>query len=156
MLPWERPLATLNTAKLEHYGYCFGCGRDNPIGLKLSFSWDGRTASTDFTPENKHQGWPEMMHGGLVCAILDEAIGWAAWYNGISGVTGKLEARIKQPIFVGQKVRVAAATIKTTRKLVKTGASIVLADGTIAAEATATIYVLPQNLCAARDQVSRA
>ena len=26
------------------YNCCFGCGRDNPIGLKLSFQWDGKTA----------------------------------------------------------------------------------------------------------------
>jgi len=150
VLPWEKPLATINTAKLEHYGYCFGCGRENPIGLRLTFSWDGHTASADFTPDDKHQGWPEMMHGGLVCAILDEAIGWAAWYSGISGVTGKLEARIKQPIFIGQNVRVTSTIMKTTRKLVKAGSSITLADNTVAAEATATIYVLPHNVCHAR------
>ena len=26
------------------YSLCFGCGQDNPIGLKLGFQWDGKTA----------------------------------------------------------------------------------------------------------------
>jgi hypothetical protein len=35
----EIPKVTLN-ADLDE-GYCFGCGRNNPIGLKLRFAREG-------------------------------------------------------------------------------------------------------------------
>lgn len=144
MLPWEEPLATIDVNR-EHYNYCFGCGTDNPLGLKLAFSWDGKTASAQFTPQRTHQGWPEMVHGGLLCAILDEAVGWAAYHQGIKGVTGKLIVRLKRPVMVGQSLRIEATNIKITRKLVRTKATLTLPDNTLAAEAIGTIYVLPQN-----------
>ncbi len=146
MLPWEKPLAMIDVdIDRRHYNYCFGCGCENPLGLKLSFKWDGTTAAADFTASKVHQGWPETMHGGLLCAVLDEAIGWAAYYKGIRGVTGKLEARLKRPVMIGQTVHVAATMIKANRKLVQAKASITLPDLTVAAEATATIYIVPQS-----------
>ncbi|MBI2858411.1 MAG: PaaI family thioesterase [Chloroflexi bacterium] len=146
MLPWEKPLGLIDVdIDRRHYQYCFGCGTDNPLGLKLAFKWDGKTARATFTAQKVHQGWPETMHGGLLCALLDEAAGWAVYFQGIRGVTGKLEARLKRPIMVGQTVRVEATTIKLSRKLVQTAAVIKLPDDTIAAEAVATVYIVPQN-----------
>lgn len=144
MLPWEKPLALIDVDR-KHYNYCFGCGTDNPFGLKLAFTWDGKTASATFRPTKVHQGWPDTMHGGLLCAILDEAIGWGAYYQGIRGVTGKFEARLKRPVPIGQTVIVAGTCTKATRKLVQAEATITLPDGSVAAEAVATIYIVAQN-----------
>ena len=144
MLPWEKPLATINL-DVRHYDYCFGCGNSNPAGLKLSFDWDGKTTTAEFIPRDIHQGWPNTVHGGLLCAILDEALGWAARHQGIDGVTGKMEARLKQPISVGQRVHITSTVTKITRKLVKTKAIMTLPNDTVAAEAFGTIYILPQS-----------
>ncbi|MDO8473355.1 MAG: PaaI family thioesterase [Dehalococcoidia bacterium] len=144
MLPWEEHLASIDL-DVVHYNYCFGCGSENPLGLKLRFEWDGTTARTTFTAQKVHQGWPGTMHGGLLCAILDEAIGWAAYYQGIKGVTGELVTRLKRPVLTGQTIVVEATSLKTSRKLVKTKAFISLPDGTVAAEAVGTIYVMPQS-----------
>ena len=54
---------------------CFGCGQNNPIGLKLKFKWDGKTAKAEFTPNKFHQGWSDIIHGGITTTILDEAMG---------------------------------------------------------------------------------
>lgn len=146
MLPWEKPLALIDVeVDRKHYNYCYGCGTDNPLGLKLAFRWDGITATTEFTAGKVHQGWPETMHGGIVCSLLDEAIGWAAYFKGIKGVTGKLVVRLRQPVAIGQTLSIAAMIVKESRKLVQSRATISLSDGTVAAEATATIYVIPQN-----------
>ena len=54
---------------------CFVCGVNNPIGLHLDFWMDGEQVWTDFTPGREHQGYPGVMHGGLVATLLDES--WA-------------------------------------------------------------------------------
>lgn len=146
MLSWEKPLALIDVnVDRKHYNYCFGCGTDNPLGLKLAFQWDGKTARASFLPTKEHQGWPDTVHGGLIMAVLDEAIGWAAYFQGIKGVTGKIEVRLKKPIPIGQAIGVSGACTKASRKLVQAKSAITLGDGSIAAEAAATIYIVPQN-----------
>lgn len=46
---------------------CFVCGRENPIGFRLQFFEDGDgCVYADYTPHEEHQGFPGVMHGGLV------------------------------------------------------------------------------------------
>jgi acyl-coenzyme A thioesterase PaaI-like protein len=85
------------------------------------------------------------VHGGLLCALLDEAIGYAGHFQGIKGVTGKLEVRIRRPTPIGEPLFIAATIIKRTRKLIRARATISLADNTAVAEGTALIYILPQS-----------
>jgi uncharacterized protein (TIGR00369 family) len=55
---------------------CFACGSRNPIGLRLRFRTDGRVAETIFTPRPEHNGFVNVMHGGLVATVLDEVMVW--------------------------------------------------------------------------------
>ena len=55
---------------------CFGCGRDNTIGLKLDFHQEGESVRAEFIPGEMYQGWPGVVHGGLICTMLDEVIGY--------------------------------------------------------------------------------
>ena len=66
---------------------CFGCGRNNPCGVKLSFDWDGRVAKSEFTPTELHQGWQDIIHGGILTTLLDEAMAYAAYFENVAGVT---------------------------------------------------------------------
>ena len=63
---------------LENDHYCFGCGTLNPIGLKLTFKWDGDKYSALWTPQREHQGRAGRVHGGLLALVLDEALSRAA------------------------------------------------------------------------------
>ncbi len=86
------PKLDLNTQK--GYDKCFGCGKANPIGLKLKFAWDGKTARAEFTPGENLQGWSGYLHGGITACVLDEAMGWAAMFAGTNNVTAKMESQI--------------------------------------------------------------
>ena len=121
---------------------CFGCGQNNPIGLKLSFIWDGKTARAEFTPTNLHQGWSGIVHGGIIHSILDEAMSYAAVFEGLHCVTAKMESRFKRPALVNELLIITASITKNTRRLVETKASISLKDGTLIAESTATLLVI--------------
>ena len=94
---------------LENDDYCFGCGTRNPIGLKLTFEWDGDTYWALWTPQREHQGWAGRVHGGLLALILDEALSRAALEkHGLSWVTAELTTRLIQPARVGEPLRVTA------------------------------------------------
>ena len=50
---------------------CFGCGRDNHFGLKISSYWDGEEAVCIWNSEEKYQGWKGLMNGGILASIID-------------------------------------------------------------------------------------
>lgn len=121
---------------------CFGCGQNNPIGLKLDFQWDGKTASVEFTPTEFYQGWSGLVHGGILICLLDEAMGWAALFEGLYCITAEMQARLRRPVSIGETLIITSSITKRNRKLVKAKASISLKDGTLIAEGTATQFVI--------------
>ena len=52
---------------------CFGCGADNPQGLKLSFEGDPEQDRVwvEFQPSPFMAGGIGMMHGGFIALLLD-------------------------------------------------------------------------------------
>ncbi len=121
---------------------CFACGQDNPIGLKLRFDWDGKTARAEFTPTELHQGWSGIVHGGIITCLLDEAMSYAALFEKVDTVTAKLQVRIKRPIPIDEPLSITGNITKKTRRLVEVKGTISLKDGTPVAEATATHFVV--------------
>ncbi len=129
----------------KNLNQCFACGQDNPIGLKLKFSWDGKTAKAEFTPSELHQGWNEILHGGITCTLLDEAMTYVAYFQGWNTVTARSEVRFKQPIPINQTLLVSATCTRNTRKIIETKSTLTLKDGTEVAEGSAVLYVFRQN-----------
>ncbi len=123
---------------------CFGCGRNNPIGLKLSFKWDGKKVITEFTPNKLHQGWADVIHGGIITTVLDEAMAYAAGYEGIKCITATMLTRFKHPLSVGEPTIVTASVTKNARRFIETEAKMTLMDGTLIAECTATQFVVSE------------
>ncbi len=50
---------------------CFGCGRDNHDGLKISSYWEGEEAVCIWNSEEKYQGWKGIMNGGVLATLID-------------------------------------------------------------------------------------
>ena len=119
---------------------CFGCGKNNPIGLKLKFEWDGKAAKAEFTPTELHQGWKDIIHGGILTTVLDEAIGYATFFENIPCVTATMQVRLRRPAVIGQPLIVTASVTKNARRFVETEAKLTLIDGTVVAEAKTTQY----------------
>jgi acyl-coenzyme A thioesterase PaaI-like protein len=136
----------LSLARTADYQSCFGCGQDNPIGLKLHFDWDGAVARAEFTPGLVYQGWPDILHGGIMACILDEAMGYAALFTGGHCVTAKMNIRLRQPARIGETLLISASVKRQSRKLIDTIARVSLKDGTLLAESSGTHFVLnPKN-----------
>ena len=58
--------------------FCFVCGLANTYGLKLRFYTTAPGEVTaDYVVTEQYQGFPGIVHGGIVAAMLDEAAGRA-------------------------------------------------------------------------------
>jgi len=123
---------------------CFGCGKNNPCGLKLKFDWDGKVVKSEFTPTELHQGWKGIIHGGILTSLLDEAMGYAACFEDVAGVTATMEVKLRRPVSVGQPLIITAWVIRKARRFAETEARLTITDGTVVAEAKATQYVSPK------------
>lgn len=140
MLSWEKKLAGIDVNQSE-FPMCFGCGKENPVSLKLRFVKNGDEARCECVISEFYQGWRGYAHGGIIFTILDEAMAYA-FYPEITGVTAKTEVRIRQPVPIGVPLEVTGRVVKKTRKIFTTAAEIMLRDGTVLAECTAQVYVV--------------
>ncbi|MBI4285629.1 MAG: PaaI family thioesterase [Chloroflexi bacterium] len=121
---------------------CFGCGEENPVGLRLAFQHDGTTARAEFTPSDLWQGWAGVVHGGIIACLLDEAMGHAAAHGGIHCVTAKMEALFRNPAPVDETLIITGSVTRRGQRALETVARICLRDGTIVAEGTGIMYIL--------------
>ena len=97
----EHALAEADRIEVRDDHYCFGCGRLNPFGLKLTFYRSPDGVLAPFTPEQRHEGYTGVVHGGIVTTVLDEVMAWALYAQEIWAVTGDLKVRFRRPVAVG-------------------------------------------------------
>jgi uncharacterized protein (TIGR00369 family) len=117
--------------------WCFGCGRQNPIGLKLTFYDSGDSVWAPWTPVREHQGYEGIVHGGLITTVLDEVMGWATYVRRIWAVTGTLNVRFRKPVHVGDQLTARAWVEGATGRKVDVRANLVRdSDGQVLAEGT--------------------
>ena len=50
---------------------CFGCGHSNADGLQIKSYWQDDYCICDWQPELKHQGWPDIVCGGIIATLID-------------------------------------------------------------------------------------
>jgi acyl-coenzyme A thioesterase PaaI-like protein len=124
--------------------YCFGCGDLNPAGLKLEFRFEGNKAVADFLPQERHQGYPGLMHGGVTSAALDEAMGWAMYSLGVWAVTAKMEVKFRQSLPLHQKATVSGEIIRNRGRLLEVRGEIRSEDGRLMAESYGLFMRLPE------------
>jgi len=117
-------------------GFCFVCGLKNPIGLKLAFSFDGKTIKAEFTPRKEHQGYFNIVHGGIIATLLDEAMVKLAIAMDMPAVTAQMDVRLRKALNVGEKIIISAEILKETRKTLEAYSKAVTSDGILAADAT--------------------
>ncbi|MFW6380963.1 MAG: PaaI family thioesterase [Bacillota bacterium] len=121
---------------------CFACGRDNPISLGLKFEFVGKnTVEASFIPGKVHQGFKDIMHGGLITTLLDESMAKVLSMQGISAVTAEMKIRFKKPVHIGEKLSIKGSLKKKRGRLIFTEARAEDEQGQIRARAEAKFMV---------------
>jgi len=132
MTDWNGVLEEFN----GRWDNCFGCGKNNPIGLKLVFKKVGETARAIFIPREEYQGWPGILHGGIIANILDEAASWVFILNGMFVITAKMEIMYRSPAKIGTPLIITSEITGKNGKRGEAVSRITTEDGTLIAEST--------------------
>jgi uncharacterized protein (TIGR00369 family) len=118
---------------------CFVCSPTNPIGLRVRFSVDGRRVIGEFVPSELHVGFTGVVHGGILAALLDDALAAIGYYQGEETVTARLAVRYRLPARPGERLRVEAEETDRRGTLRQGRAVLTNPDGQVVAEAEATM-----------------
>jgi uncharacterized protein (TIGR00369 family) len=109
--------------------------------------------SSDYTVTDSYQGYPGVVHGGIVAAMLDEAVGRVAMigdhHNFMMSV--KLEVKYRHPVPTKMPLQIFGRIVRLRGRLGKAVGEIVLPDGTIAAESSMTLADVPAEWLANAD-----
>lgn len=134
--------------------YCFVCGLSNAFGLQLRFDLTAPGEVTClYTVPERYQGFPGVVHGGIVAAMLDEVCGRA--HMGIDPprfmYTARLEVRYRKNVPVEQPLRIVGKALKSKSRTATSSGVIYGPQGEVLAEADALLVDVPQEFLQGAD-----
>ncbi len=122
---------------------CFVCGEENPKGLQTRFYVEGEQVKVPVEIDKHHCGYPDIAHGGVIAAILDECMGWAAIREvKRMCVTGDLQIRYLKTTPAQSPLTACAEVVHANRRLVKTEGVIVDETGMVYARGFGKFFPL--------------
>jgi acyl-coenzyme A thioesterase PaaI-like protein len=128
---------------------CFVCGLENPFGLKLVFydNGPGKVVCEHTVPEH-YNGYPGVVHGGIVASMLDETLA-RAFMSGDPDrfmYTAKLTARYRKPVPTGKPIRLVGEVIKDRGRVGESRAWLYGPEGELLAEGEAMLVDIPADV----------
>ena len=135
-------------------------GLRNPAGLHIQYRLDLLEGEPDpvsglpphrvrgaWTPDPElHIGFPGVVHGGLVSAVLDDVMGRSTLLLRRWTVTGRLEVRYRGPAPAATPLRVEGWMTGLRRRVVTAEARLLVPDGTVVADSRGTYLSLTREL----------
>ena len=119
---------------------CLVCGRDNPHGLQLQLFVDDASGvvNVDVTFSRNHIGFIDVIHGGVIATVADEAMVWAAtWAGKRFCLCGELSIRYLKPATPGVAYRFEATVESKRSRLIATTLRVLDPNGIEIATASA-------------------
>jgi acyl-coenzyme A thioesterase PaaI-like protein len=122
----------------DFHNGCFVCGVNNPYGLKVDFRLENGELTGIFVPQEKHQGLPRVIHGGIISSLLDGAMAKLLFLKGTVALTVRLRTTFRRTVNPGEALKIKATLLGQRHKLFLVKATLFSPDGSVAAEATGT------------------
>ncbi len=119
---------------------CFVCEQRNERGLRIPFfhDTDRGIVTAELNLSGDFSGAPTMLHGGVILAVLDEAMAWACIAVGRQwAVTRETSTRFERAVRVDKPYRVEARIVEQTDAEIRATAEVLDLHGRVRAEATA-------------------
>lgn len=129
---------------------CFLCGLENPAGLHLHFyETEPGVIETQYTAPDHFQGYPGVLHGGIVAALLDEVSSRAQIGSSPQTprfmFTAKLETRYRKNVPIGKPLKIIGRAGRVKSKSAEAWAGIYDAQSNeLLAEGTALLIDVPK------------
>ena len=131
LLQNARATASLNPA-------CVVCGQENPCGLHLEFQTDGDVSLAHWTASAGWESFKGVIHGGVICAVLDEAMSHAIIAAGYEALTAEMGIRFRKKVSVNDVLRVRGWVVRIQKRKIVAEGSLTSTDGVEKAHAWAT------------------
>ena len=133
---------------------CYVCGRENPVSLHMTFFLqdNGDVISELVVPE-AYAGYPGMVHGGNIVAMMDEAAGRAVTGDQPNRftVTSQLTVKYRRPVPTNQLIKVTGRLLKKRGKVSHAYGEIRNMDGELLAEADAVFVDVAEDFIQGTD-----
>ena len=123
---------------------CIVCGVENPSGFRTPFYSDGTRVWADLCAPAHTRGFGGVVHGGLVTAILDEAMFYAVYAGGTTTMTVHLNVTLRRPVPPEAPLRVEGWLAGDDRRYRVARAALYGADGTLLAEGEGRFLRVPR------------
>ena len=93
---------------------CFVCGKDNPDGMGLLFTYDEERNCfvCCFRLGKRYTGPPGHCHGGIIATILDEAMGKVNKLRQVVALTSEITVNYLRPVPLHQPLRVESREVQ--------------------------------------------
>lgn len=131
------------------YQRCYACGQRNPYGLQMVFRQENDTIVSDFQPREEHQGFPGVLHGGIIATLFDEALNRTSMLaeQPVWSMTGRLEVRYRRYVPYGPRLRIRARLGRQRGRMIQATGTLTLADDeeVVLAEAQGSFMALSAN-----------
>ena len=133
---------------------CFACGELSEVGLHLKLNLEEGRCWTELEMPRRFEGWEGIIHGGILCTILDEMMAWSLVSQDNWGVTARMSITFRKPVTVGQAIRAEGWITEDRRRLqmtagriidAATGEELALAEATYVAATDAKKRELKKN-----------
>jgi acyl-coenzyme A thioesterase PaaI-like protein len=120
------------------------CGRENDFGLKMVWynNPESNQVEATVTIGEHFNGYPGIVHGGIVAAILDETAGRAVMLDGNFDnlfITLRLNLTYRKPTPTNTLLKAVGWLEHKGNKGMKVAAKLLLPDGTITTECKAVV-----------------
>ena len=135
--------------KQKNSRLCIVCGVNNEAGLKAPFyEMEDNTVVSIFEYKEHHQSYPNRVHGGLICAMLDEVIGRAIWIKDDSlwAVTIELNIKYRKAVPYNEKLKAIGKITKETSRTFEGYGEIRDMNNNLLVTANATYFKLKFNM----------
>ncbi len=109
---------------MKRYPQCFVCGDKNPIGLNVAFYEKDDRVVAEYTAGRHFEGYQDILHGGILSALLDEVMIRAVLAQGIFCLTSEINVKFKKMVKIGDRLNLEGRMIENRGR-------ILLAEGKI-------------------------
>jgi len=97
----------LRAFQAQTHPFCLVCSGSNPYGLGLKFHADNKGGvEARFDANAALEGYPGLLHGGMIASVLDGAMTNCLFARGIVAVTGELTIRYRESVLIGPEIQV--------------------------------------------------
>lgn len=127
---------------------CFGCSPFNDHGLKLEFREENGELFSVWLPTNDFEGYPGIVHGGILAALIDETCSWLVYaLLQTAGVTAELCIKYHKPVRIaGGEIKIIARMVTQDKNAAMIRCEITGCNNICHATAEATFFLFPEKI----------